>query len=114
MPTIGELITIFRKECEDLIYANLKATFLIQSDEIAATAGSNSVNFATAYGNTDYQVTFLVALDSNGINIQDACIITAQTESGFTFTIARNATVVWQAARRSPILNYPLGTFWTD
>jgi hypothetical protein len=113
MATLEQLVTIFRKECEDMIYANQIATYLIQYGTVSASSGDTSINFDTAYGNTEYEIHFFEATDVNDIDIRDAITITDKTSSGFTFNLPRAAEIRWQAHRRTPIFNHPLGTFWT-
>jgi hypothetical protein len=110
MATQEELITAFRKETEDLVYANIIQIFLIKYDTLSASAGDNVISFiGDAYdSDSDYIIRIVEALDEDNIDVKGELNIKNKTANGFTINAARPCSIKWQTARNSPKIN-----FWT-
>lgn len=105
------LIGEFRKECEDLIRANIKDTFQIQYGELDIVADTPTViNLGEAYAaSTLYEVVLFEATDSEGVNILDAVTISDKGTASFTLTSLRGGHIRWETALKTLKLD-----FWTD
>ena len=106
--TQAELITAFRKETQDLVFAMIIDIFLMKQGEKVAIAGSNTVTFeGDAYDSLDdFVVGFYEAYDADGIDVRGELKITDYTENGFTFTAVRSCIVKWTSARKIPKINF--------
>ena len=106
------LIEGFRKETEDLVYANITEIFLMKYGEYEAlTAGAHTISFeGQAYdSDDDYAIGLYEAVDVDGINVKGEIEFTAKTANGFTIDVFRPCAIKWIAARKIPKIN-----FWTD
>jgi hypothetical protein len=108
MATQEELITAFRKETEDLVYANIEMLFLIKHGEKVLSPGENTVTFTgDPYDdNDDYVIGFYEALDADGIDVKGELNITEQTINGFKVEAVRPTNIKWITYRKSPKINY--------
>lgn len=107
---LDALITIFRKENEDLTISKIKEMFQIQYGEFTILEGeTKSIALPEAYSNSGvYEIKFYQATDTEGTNIIDALVIDDQQAGSFDIYSPREATVRWQTGLKTPLLN-----FWT-
>ena len=105
------LITVFRKETEDLITSMNIEMFQIQYGETTILEDeTKTINLGSAYPLvTDFEIVIFEASDTDGVNIKDALIVgETKTVSSFSIYSPRACTVRWQTLRRTPLIN-----FWT-
>lgn len=108
---LQQLITVFRKETEDLITSINVEMFKIQYGEESMLEDETiTVNLIDAYSAaSDFEVVIFEALDTDGVNIKDALVVAeSKTASSFSIYSPRECTVRWQTLRRTPLIN-----FWT-
>jgi hypothetical protein len=119
MVTKAELVTIFRKEAEDLMRANDRNTHKAQYGTKTLEVGANYIileadtdpasDVITSYETPEeYEIRFHKAIDSEGIDIKEALTITDKTSAGFTVTSGFIGELEWET-----FLKYPNFNFWT-
>lgn len=104
------LITVFRKENEDLTIAKIREMFQIQYGEFDILAEETlSIPLTDAYSSDSvYEIKFFEATDTDGVNIVDALVIDEQLTTSFSIYSSRAAHVRWQTGLKTPLIN-----FWT-
>lgn len=117
MPTKEELVTIFRKELEDLVQANVRNIFKSQYGTKTLVIGNNVITLeadtdpasevTTSYLTADeYEIRFHEAIDTDGIDIKQALSITNKTAAGFTVVSPLAGTLKWETFLKIPNFNY--------
>lgn len=108
MAAIDDMITVFRKETEDLVKSLFKETYLIQYGEsIMAEAETKTITLTEAYLNVDdYEIRLFSAIDSDGANVIDSIVLSDKLAGGFKIYSPRPSLVRWQTVRRIPLINY--------
>jgi len=106
--TTEELITIFRKETEDLIHANNNEIYLVKNIETSLSVGANSIAFSgDAYDDADdYKIDIYSAIDGDGIDVTAELTISGRTSSGFVITAITACDVKITTSRKTPKFNY--------
>lgn len=111
--TIEELITVFRKETEDLVQANVRAIYKRKYGETPLIVGENIISFPvedndTAYASAgEYSIRLLKAMN-NDVSIVLSLEIRNKTASGFTVYTPRDTVLHWET-----FLLYPDFSFHT-
>ena len=108
MPTQEELITAFRKETEDLVFAHILNIFLMKNGEETLSAGDNTVTFkGDPYDSVDdYVVGIYEALDADGIDVRGELTVKDATVNGFVINAVRPCVARWTSARKIPKINF--------
>ena len=117
MATKAELITIFRKENEDLCQANVRNIFKAQFGTKTLSIGDNVITLAvdsdpasevrTDYLTAEeYGIKYYEALDGDGIDIKMALVVTSKTASSFTVNSLTTGTLKWETFLLLPNFNY--------
>ena len=107
--TKEELIQIFRQETEDLVKKNVEIMFNIKSWSTNLAPGNNPFSFAgNNYDYTDYIITIVTAIDSEGIDVRGEIDIdiSNKTVSGFILNSINPCTVKVTTMRTRPKAEY--------
>lgn len=112
MSVLSDLITVFRKETEDLFKSLIEDTFLIKYFELEATIGDNNVAFTGIpyESGDDYVVSVYSAVDGDGIDVRGELEIldSNKTANGFIISCLTDCSIRLQTGRKIPKMN-----FWT-
>lgn len=114
MATKEELIEAFRKEAEDLTQAIVRNIFKAKYGEEDLVIGDTTITLPidsdTEYSTADeYEIRFLSAVDTDGIDIKEAIYIKSKTASAFVVNSPLVGYVRWETFLKVPNFN-----FWTS
>lgn len=99
------LITIFRKENEDLVKKNVQVMFNIQAIEQVLSVGDNSVAIpGDAFDDTNYLIDPVYAIDADDVDVRGELEILEdnKTVNGFVVTAITPCTARFVVMRRTP------------
>lgn len=104
MPTVDELIQIFRKETEDLLTSKEQYHWNIHKWETTISEGeTKTFNITNAFDSaSDYHIIIHEALDSDGVNIIDALEINPISSSQFSIYSPRACSIKVNVQRKTP------------